>query len=508
MHGVEVDKRGITFHLLNIALILAFILGITGGLLEGDNFWDALYHTLGMYVLHYSGSDPNILLNIARFLAAFFAVGTLARLLSSFLGLARNRAKGLQKDSTFVTGNPVATSYMLNRIKHGIDGNLGFVKAKNYILMNSETENIEYYMEHYEDLENRNVYLRTETIPGLQSGTENMKMFNLEEIAARQFWMEHSPYDKAYVDGKPGKVTVSLIGFGWLGEQVLLYGTQLNSYAEVTYHVFGKAKKFKNLHKNLDKLNIVIHETPWHEHVDILEASDMVLMLDQARQLETISDLMTASAQLKIYAFSPFEGLSRTEDGLIHHRSGDVPAENCVVFNWEQKAATPDKIVDQHQLEEAMNANYYYLSEKRGLPLVEDEKERNELRQQMWQELSVFQRYAYLSINDLRTTIANLRAVWGEEVVDEAEAQRIFHNLWCAYYWFNNWEYAALPNPDKPESSRNNELRLHKSLVPLEQLDDEENTRERRVVRALLSVGEDRATKEVAAEAVAEEVFA
>ena len=116
---------------LNSVLIIALICGITRLLIAGETIIDALFHTLMMFTLAYFWKPANILVNIARYLAAFFTFSAIITLVFSAFRILVDRIRGMKKDSTYIYGdNEIAKEYM-EKNKKAIHGIHGFVDADN-----------------------------------------------------------------------------------------------------------------------------------------------------------------------------------------------------------------------------------------------------------------------------------------------------------------------------------------------------------------------------------------
>ena len=102
-----------------------------------------------------------------------------------------------------------------------------------------------------------------------------------------------------------------------------------------------------------------------------------------------------------------------------------------------------------------------------------------------WATLDTFKRYSYLNLLDLYQVYNKLQETWGD-VVTEDELLRILHNRVLHYYWFHNWTYSPLPDPEHPEKYENEKKRLTRRLRPLEELSGEEKDLELRIAHDVL----------------------
>ena len=116
---------------LNSVLIIALICGITRLLIAGETIIDALFHTLMMFTLAYFWKPANILVNIARYLAALFTFSAIVTIVFSTFQILLDRFRGMKKDSTYIYGdNEIAKEYIESN-KKAIHGIHDFVDADN-----------------------------------------------------------------------------------------------------------------------------------------------------------------------------------------------------------------------------------------------------------------------------------------------------------------------------------------------------------------------------------------
>ena len=99
--------------------------------------------------------------------------------------------------------------------------------------------------------------------------------------------------------------------------------------------------------------------------------------------------------------------------------------------------------------------------------------------------MDTFRRYAYLNLLDLHQVYNRLKSVWGDRVT-EKELLRLLHNRVLHYYWYHNWSYSPLPDPEHPEKDINEVKRLTRRLKPLEDLTEEEKETEYRIIQDVL----------------------
>lgn len=457
-------------------LFVALLCGIIGLRMAGETPSDAIYRTMMMFTMGFFWDPANILVNIARYLAAFFTFSAILTIVFSAFQLFLDRIRGYKKNSTYVYGDNESAKAYLENNKNAIHGVHGFVEADNYILLDDEEKNLLFCMEHREELKGKRVFMQTENLPGVLYRGGNLRAFSPEELAGRKLWEYYDLIDQAYDEnGKPRKLNICLIGWGKLAEQIIFFGLMANSFADVTYHIFGDSHVFEKLHEeHLADLQIQPYETDWYDHIDVIKKSDMIIIAEQENQIHLISSLFLISAELRVVVCAAFRGDLANKRVLLQNRAGTIPEDNLTFFNWRKAARSLEALKKEEKL---LSAN---LSEER----VSQKKLRKRI-QQDWSELDAFKRYAYLNLLDLHQVYDRLRAVWGD-IVTEDELLRILHTRILHYYWFHNWQYSELPDPEHPEREENKTKRLNRMLRPLEELTEEERNLELRIVRDAL----------------------
>ena len=456
-------------------LAAALICGVTGLMIAHENFFNALFHTLMMFTLAYFWDPVNILVNIARYLAAAFTFSAVLTLVFGAFQIILDRIRGAKKGSTFVYGDNEITRNFLETNRKAIHGINGFVEADNYVLLDDEEKNLIFCRDHREELKGKRIFIQSDNLPGVYFSEGNMRAFSPAELAGRKFWERYDLIGQAYDEqGKPRKLDVSLIGWGKLGEEILFFGLMANSYADVTYHIFGDSHVFEKLHEDhLDDLQIKAYENDWYDHIDVIKKSDLIIITEQENQLNLITNLFLVSAELRVVVCASFRGDQQNKNILLHNRAGLVPTENLTFYNWQKASQSLETLLGEEQFVKAE---------------LEETDAQKKFRQKIrndWASLDTFKRNAYLNLLDLHQIYSKLRATWGDRV-DEDELVRIIHERVLHYYWFNNWNYSNLPDPENPEKDENVTKRLQRFLKPIEEMTEDELARERAIAEVIL----------------------
>ncbi len=459
------NERRLRF--FNIVMVVSFLSGTVGQLIEGVSLIDSLYGSLVMFVLSYTSGPTNILINIGRFGAAFFTLNAVLAIVGTFFMIVGDRIKGQRKDSMYVYGDSNISEELMQTRKNVIDGRNGFVPASNYVLVGNEVDNLHFYVDHRDRLAERKVYLKTETLPGISLGHEHLRSFCLEELGAEEFWKKYSLVEKAFnEDGSPAHLSIAIIGFNKLGEEILSHGLRACAFTDVTWHIFGDTNRYRMLHANLDELDIHCYPEEWFNELDIVKNADMIIVTSQNHQLNIIYDFFLVAADWKVHICSSFGDSEEGKSIFLQHRSGSVPEENLIFFDWRKAGGNLERLRQQETAESIKKDNLK--------KLIADE----------WENLDTFRRYAYLSLLDFRDLKQKLVDTWGDKI-DEDMIVRIMHRRMRNYYLINNWCYAEFPDPDDPSADENNTLRLHRGICPYDDLSPERKEREKEIVRRL-----------------------
>ena len=472
--------------LLNISLVLGFTLGVGGLMFAGESFHDALYHVMLMCALNYSFDPPNMAADLARYFAAMFTIGTIGSMISGSLILIKKKMLARMDDNFVVYGEKEDIESIISKNEKGIDGGEKFITASNYILYGTEIDNLKFMNDFSEELkkeETKKVFLRTFSLPGmLMEG--KIESFCIEELAARKFWLKYNPYKIAFdEEGKQRKLHIVLLGCSRLSDELLFYGLQCNAYADVTYHLFGDEKeinRFRILHANLAEKGVISYEGDWLGHLDVIKRADMILLTEQKNQLKIIADLFFLSADFRLYIFSCIQNFDTEMRLFSHQRYGEIPDDRYVIFDWKAEGTNPERITEDKRVRLAQKANLGHAIEG-----FDQEMEITEEEKKAWYDLDLFSRYAFLYHLDFYINIKQLKESYGKSFTAEM-IKSYFHRRRLYYYWFNNWTYDPMPNPENPFESNNNIRRCSRILLERDELSEEEREREDGLIRKLL----------------------
>ena len=465
-------KKVLRSCLLGIPLIIA----VAGFMLAGEVFGDAVFYGLCMYGMEYQDPTPNLLTEIARWIAPLATLSGMLMLFSAVRYRIRAFVRYLRQQSVAVYG-PERKEVLAQLGAKGIDGreDFSFVRAQSYILMGSEEENFLFYQKNRAALAGAAVYFQCRSLPAQSVADAKLRLFCPEETAARLFWKQRELYRDSAACGHQMKVV--FIGCGILGEQLLTYALQNNIFdpnQHIEYHIFGDGRHFLGVHPELSAISdpVIYHGEPGYRQIPLLEEAKAVIVLAQKGQMGTVQDLLAATLCQKIDVFTANEMPKLLESqGRLR------------IFDWKGEAQKLPYILSDTLFERAKRINLRYAVLYGGAADTEADKE------EQWAKLDGFTRYSNISAADYHEVRLKMLAAVGEDPehlgADCLEAlSELEHIRWCRYHQLNNWRCGQPGDGRHKDAAR----RIHTDLVPYEALSDGEKEKDRENIRILLSV--------------------
>lgn len=455
-----------------ILILIPFILGMIGFGIAGEPVLQAVYHCICLYGMGHQELPPNVLVEIARWLAPLATAGSVVLVAKSLRRTCRRILARATGKSVAVYGPAAEKDALLKELGvRGIDMDQRPVRAHSYILLGEEMENLGFCRQHKAVLGEKDVYLKCSSLPAQSSSQSNLHLFCPEETAARFFWKEYCPFERSVQANHRMKIV--LLGFGKLGRELLITGLQNNIFAadqHIEYHIFGEEKGFTKLYSQLPEISdpVIFHPEAWTESLSLIEEAHMVIVAQQEEQLSLLRDLTLALPGKALHV------LAAQPDGA-KLLAGQTP---IVCYDWKKESMQLEHILGTrlYLYAKRINLRYAHLYEK-----AEETPENREIR---WNGLDSFTRYSNISAadyHDVRLRMLNGKEPDAEQMERLAELE---HIRWCRYHFLNNWKYGV------PENGKNKdlELRIHKLLIPYGQLEEAEKEKDRENVRILLEL--------------------
>lgn len=474
-----------------LLFLLPLILGMLGlWVLAGEPVQDALFTCVSMYVLNYGDTPPNLLVELARWLAPL----TTASGILLALRAARDQIHGLVRclmgDGVAVYGPEAEQAQLLERLGgRGIKGTDEVLPARQYILLGEDEDSFALCRRVLQKRPKADVFLRCAGLrtqsaifpqpdsPSSEESAARLHLFNPEESAARLFWKEQCLYSDSKKRGH--RLSVVLLGGGALAENLLYYGLLDNIFdpkQAIEYHVFGDCARFAAVHTQLDQMggdSVTVHLEPWWESLDLLRTACLVLLLPQEGQAAAAQDLLLAAPGSRVVAFTSGSALTLlAKDGELE------------VFSWLNLALKPEHILRDDLFAQAKRINLRYAHRYNQV------EENDQNRETEWTKLDGFTRYSNISCADYHDIRLKMMADLGlptdpgklskkdMELLAELE-----HIRWCRYHYLSNWRRGAGKDGKKDPAAR-----LHPDLIPYGELTEREREKDRENIRILLGV--------------------
>lgn len=464
-----------------LLLLLPLAMG-TYGLagLAGQPLWDSLFIGVTMYTLNYTDSPPNLLVELARWTAPLATAGgtVLAfRFLRRWAAAFFTRLRG---GSVAVYGPEPERQQFLSQLNgRGIDGGDGrFYPAARYVLLGDESENFRFYQTHASRLKTCPVYLQCASLPQQSVSGANLTLFCPEELAARLYWRQRELFPLWQRAG--GTLRIVFLGFGRLGEQLLLQGLQNNLFdpaQRLEYHIFGDCAQFLATHPGLADVSdpVIPHRESWYDALPLLEQAELVIVLTQQEQTALLQALLGVTLRPETDVFSAGEPAL----ALLEQR------DRLRIFPWRQRAMEPELLFGDVMYRRAKRIHLRYCHLYGGTPETEA------ALQSEWEKLDAFTRGSNISAADYHEMRLALMAAGGlstdAAALSPAELERLAeleHIRWCRYHLLNNWRHGTPENGRNKDASR----RIHTLLVPYGALPEAEKEKDRENIRVMLDI--------------------
>lgn len=465
--------------LLHGALFLfPLILATVGLVYAGEKPLDAMFSGVIMYALNYGDSPPNLTVQVARWTAPLATATGVALAFAPVLRLVRAKLLYRTGKSVAVYGDEEIFELLKKAPGiRAIRGETTLLPAHRYVLFAEEEENLRFYMTHRSVLEQREVVLRCSSLRSQELGGGRLHLYSMEEVGARLFWKQAGLLRQFSESGR--ELHIALVGFGRLGEQLLLWGLQNNIFApdqRIVYDVFGADEGFARLHHELASVRDPVRfHGDWRQELPLLQQADRILVVEQEKQLLLIEELLFAlnATVLDVLAAEP-EQLRLLED-----------QDRLRIFSWKEQALLPENLFDEKTLTRAKTINLRYAHLYGG---VEETAENAEAE---WLKLNSFTRYSNISAADyheIRLQMLAARGIAPDPQALDARTLELLSELehirWERFHYLNNWRRGEKVSG----KAKNPAQRTHSDLIPYQDLTETEKEKDRENIRTLLQI--------------------
>ena len=467
-------------HVKRLLLIVPLLIGTVGFLISREcSLFEALFRSVTMYALNFTEAPPNFLVEIARWTAPLATASGILMAAAALRERLRSGLRYLRGDSVAVYGPEDEREQMLAVLgKRGVECGELPPKAHRYVLLDSEENNLAYYARNRERFGGRPVYMRCESLPVHAVIGEGVTLFSIEETASRLYWREHGLYGDAAASDFD--LDIAILGFGTLGEELLLRGLQTNIFSpsqKLRYHVFADCAATLAVHTGLREIGdrVIAHEEPWYEAATLLSGAKRIIVVEQSEQAQLLRRLHLLLPQAPVSVF--LAGAAQAK--LLSESYG----MDC--FDWRAEAEKPENVLEDRRYLLAKTINLRYCS------LYSGTAETPENRDAEWKKLDAFTRGSNISAADYHEIrLQMLRAAGLKPDYDSLAPETVEllseleHERWCRYHYLNNWRFGDPENGKRKDPAR----RIHADLVSYDALTEPEKQKDRDNIRVLLSV--------------------
>lgn len=441
-----------------ILFFVPLIAGTAGYLTSGEKITDALYAGMTLYGFNSVSSDYNIYIEFARWTAPI-AAG--AVIVSAFRGLWntlhwRVRLFG-RKDSVAVYSDEDIKIKFDKKTKAIYPGEefKGYAKS-HIILLSSDQKSLQFYQKNKEALAGKKVYIGLRELnEGLISEIKNIHFFDCNSAIARLLWKKIAVWEL-----HEKELDIVIYGSSRLAKEILAKGLQLNLYAldqKLRYHFITDDPLFQVRYQDMPLMNkdeIHYYKTCDPQIWDKIKKADLVIAAEKM-DLDLLQTIAVKAGSNRIYYHSPKEG-----DAAEY-----ISMKEMVPFGRETEIFTDENIRQQGLIRDAITLNGSY---------IENENKKNEKTdavdyQKEWDQLSPFFKASNISSADFGEVIRKLL-----NTVPKEELAQMEHIRWCRFYYLNDWKYGVPSNGQR----RDMKARIHKDLMPYDNLPDAEKEKD------------------------------
>ena len=433
--------------MLKIIFLFPFLIGVAGFLPAFDyHLPNAMYASINLYMLNMPiGIEVTPILEVARWSAALAVASGFFIVVRSAGAALLNFFRGFSSESCAVYGDSFYARHFLKVLgRHGLTSPSDkpiSIAQRHILLFDTDEENLKFYAKHMSILRNKKVYLLLNEMSPYSLSAPNLHVFNMAEHCARLYWKENPAKDGD---------KIAIIGFGSLGQKMLMYGLLLNIFSPnqcIEYHIWGENSDFRYHGLHFIKMDKIRFRGKNDEYLQEKDFTRFIFCADDTIQNLTCLSYaasMTCCKVLHVYTDSA---------ELITPFSACCEAR-IVSFGTAESMFTHKIIFEESLLCDAKALHNEYMKKHQNIP--------------PWEDLSGFFKRSNVSSADYREVLEFLKATHSPEVLAELE-----HIRWCRFHYLHNWTYAEI---------RNDERREHNLLLPYSELSEEEKQKCRDIV--------------------------
>lgn len=439
--------------LIPVIVLLPLAAGTIGYLDSGEMVTNALYASFALYFTNPVSDAYNGWVEFARWTAPLVTATAILSMLKTVWESLKWRMHLLgKKDSVAVYSDEdirIAFSPETRAIYPG--EKFKAYAGEHIILFSSDRKSLQFYEEHREKTAKKGVYIGLRDLElGSLKEMKNVTLFDVNGSVARLLWKKIALWN-----GKSGNRRIVIYGNNTLAQEILATGLQVNLYSlqqKVEYHVVSDTPYFKEKYQKLPLMNSdeILCHSPEEDMVwDLMASADAVIVTEQAAP-GWLQMIAARAEDSHVYYYSPEEG-----DIMEYLAIGHL-----VPFGRNAEVLTDGNIRRQELIRRAIALNGQYAEKYHG------EKD--------WNSLPGFLKASNISSADYGEVIADMP----EDIPEETLAQ-LEHIRWCRFHYLYHWKYGVPENGAGKDPVR----RIHKDLVPYEELNDTEKEKDLETIR-------------------------
>lgn len=444
--------------------VLPFLLGAAGYVLAGERVLDALYFSFSLYFVNLVSDSSNALVEIARWTAALVTTTAVLYVLKQVWTRLCWAALCLGRDSvTVYCDGEERVAFPDGGHSVVYPGREFRPRAKSHIIMLAQdSESLAFYEANRDRLRGHPVYIGLRELDrGFMRDVPGVTFYDIAAAAARTLWKDL----KLWRQGRE-RLSVVIWGGGHLGQSILDHGLLLNLFSpgqQLTYHLVGDTALYQISRgrfrpDNGDKVCFHTPDSPaaW----EAAARADVVILAEEA-PVQLLQALCAACEAGTVYYYAPDE----TDAGAYLKFSRLRP--------FGKGLYTDENIRGEALVLRAKAQHYGYVKEYGHLAPGETADE-------AWRKLDGFTQWSNISSADFQEVLPDILAARPALTLEQLAA--LEHLRWCRFHTLNGWQYGI------PKSgSRDVERKLHRCLCPYEELGQEEQEKDRAVIRQALS---------------------
>lgn len=453
--------------LIPVLCILPFAIGTIGYMMAGEKLSDSLYYSFSLYFVNLNSDAYNIIVEIARWTAVLVTATTVLYFFKQIWVNIQRMIKSFRKDSVAVYSD-TDKRIVFEEKSHAViySGRVICPRAKSHIIMmENDADSLRFYDDNKVKFGSRKVYIGIKEMEyGLIKNISGVIFYDIDGAIARTLWKSIRLWD-----GRKDREnqTITIIGNGHLGQNILNYGLLLNLFSLkqcITYNLVGDGKLYQVAHGKIEtgnKDSVSYYASDDDSIWDVIRQSDVVIIADKS-SVEQMQTIVAICENGRIFYYASDEG----DVGSY------IKSDNLYPYGKDHEIYTDENIRRGSLIKQAMALNYKY-AEKYGGNLETDHE--NE-----WNKLDGFLKWSNISSTDYHEVLRAIAA--SESEVSIEELSELEHIRWCRFHYLNNWKY-GIPDNGKNKDSKK---KIHKCLCAYADLTDDEKVKDREVVKEVL----------------------